>query len=91
MLEEQHSSRAAAEAVAAAIAHVTRCRVDLFSKTHDLEAARAARAALDDTDLDSVIHADEAVRVAFRARGAASDRLEYALDVLARRQREATQ
>ncbi len=88
MIAEKHLTSATVEAVALALAQVARCRADLSSTTDDLKAARATRDAVDDTDPDSVICADEAVRIAFRARGVAADRHEYALDVLARRQRE---
>ncbi len=91
MIAEKHLTSTTAEAVALALAQVARCRADLSSATTDLEAARATREALDDTDPNSVIRADEAVRHAFRNRGVAADRLEHALDVLVRREREAVQ
>ncbi len=62
-----------------AVALVERLRADLAQATAEFEAARQQRAALDEAHVDLIVRSDECVRMAFRARGIAQDRLDAAL------------
>ncbi len=90
MIAEKHLAQATAEAVALAQQAVVRCRDELATATHALEIARLARDALDESKVNLVVIGDESVRLAFRNRGLAADRLERAQALLAHREREAT-